>query len=218
MGGGQERISARPTARNSAEYFAQRDAFSGNPLDNLELGNRDMMRQAQRLMMRGQAGTQAQPVAGPTTFNAATGQWEGATATGSQPAPSSFAYGAGASTSPGPVSVTGTAGGALTQFDDEAEMARLIADSDRQFRIDRIMGAKNRARMMGGVADITDSGDVEKTIGGLPRDLYWQREANRGMGSNVAPMPGFQGVPYQPTAAGTRYLDRLSGLYRGGVR
>lgn len=214
--GTPSKIIARPSARNSAEYYAQRDALSGNPLDNLELGNRDMMRQAQRLMMRGQSGTQAQPLAGPSRFNAATGQWEDVSASGSQPAPSSFAYGIDASASPSPVSATGTAGGALTQFNDEAEMAALMEQSRAQEIEDR----RRRAMFQSG-GQVTDEMDVPTTIGGLPRDLWWQREANRGMSSNVAPMPGFgigkggrAAVPYQPTAAGAQYFDRLSGIYR----
>lgn len=195
--GSQSRISARPTARNSSEYYAQRDAVAGNPLDNLELGNRDMMRQAQRLMMRGQAGTQAQPLAGSSTFNADTGKWQGVPLMENQ-------------------SIADIEAGRMAANLEEADTAALM----EQARLQEIEDRRMRAMFQSG-AQVTDEMDVPTAIGGLPRDLYWQREANRGMASNVAPMPGFglgkggrAAVPFQPTAAGAQYFDRLSGFYR----
>ncbi len=195
MRGGNS-IVARPSARNSAEYYANRDAVAGNPLDNLELGNRDMMRQAYRLMGRGQAGNQSMAPSRASRFNAATGRWEGASLPQNQ-------------------TIEDIEAGRVAARAEEEDAALLMQDAQAQEIEDRRMNAYLRS---GGRAQVTDEMDVPTSIGGLPADLYWQREANRGMGSNVSPMPGFQGVSYQPTAAGSQYLNRLTGLYRRGIR
>ena len=68
--------TGRPSARNSDEYFAQRDEAVGNPLDNLELGNSNLMKSFLQNAMaeaRGAGGGGAQaagtdPWADRTTF------------------------------------------------------------------------------------------------------------------------------------------------------
>jgi hypothetical protein len=196
MGAPRAPIIARPSARNSAEYYANRDAVAGNPLDNLELGNRDMMRQAYRLMARGQGGNQSMTPSGASRFNAATGRWEGASLPQNQ-------------------TIEDIEAGRVAARAEEEDAALLMQDAQAQEIEDRRMNAYLRS---GGRAQVTDEMDVPTSIGGLPADLYWQREANRGMSSNVSPMPGFQGIPYQPTAAGGQYLNRLTGLYNRGIR
>ena len=73
--------SARPTFRSADEYYAGRDEMLGNPLDNLELGNREKMQKMAatrygRGNTRGTASEWAGELEGDAAINALDGMFD----------------------------------------------------------------------------------------------------------------------------------------------
>ncbi len=151
--------TGRPSARTAGEFYAQRDEMEGNPLDNLELGNSNLMKsflqnamaEARGLTGSGQQGGQ----------DAAQGQdvW-GKT--------QSFMPGTG----------PGTAGElpvADSQEPDAMEIQKMIADARRQETMDMLAARGNQdpsASFFGGAGTTPGA-----TIDGLPSDVYFQYKA-----------------------------------------
>lgn len=171
-----------PSARTSDEFYAQRDEAVGNPLDNLELGNSNLMQSFLKNAMAEARGTSgvgggaaaaADPFAGMTT------------------------YGPNASTVP-PGAAGATGGGDMA-------MDQLI----REARAQEALDAQERTMLeLEAMKPRTGSGipSPGATIDGLPSDLYFQYKANETGDTNRFSAP----TPQGDETAGFAFSHRLA--------
>lgn len=178
----------RPSARTADEFYAQRDEAMGNPLDNLELGNSNMMKSFLQNAMaeaRGLTGTGPQVGQGNAQEQDVWAQSQ------------SFMPGTG------PQAPAGQA--AVSQEPDAMEIQQMIADARRQETQDMLAARANQDPSMsffGGEGTTPGA-----TIEGMPADLYFQYKANeQGQGNR------FAGDPYAggDTDEAWRYSQRLA--------
>jgi hypothetical protein len=142
--------TGRPSARTSGEFYAQRDEFEGNPLDNLELGNSNLMGSFLRNAMAEARGTSG--VAGATTASA--NPWADRT---------TFGDGSGSLPAPG-----------AAEEPDAAQIQQLIAEARRQETMDMLEARRNQSPSISGTGLTTPGATIE----GMPADLYFQYKAN----------------------------------------
>jgi hypothetical protein len=140
----------RPSAKTADEFYAQRDETSGNPLDNLEMGNSNLMGAFLKNAIaeaRGQQSGTAQP-------GVTQDVWAGRTT-----------FGDAGMTQASPEDVS--------QEPDAAQIQQMIADARRQETMD-MLGARQNQNPVIGQPQQTTSG---ATIEGMPSDLYFQFKA-----------------------------------------
>lgn len=151
----------RPSARNSDEFYAQRDAMGENPLDQLQWGNRNLMQSFLKNAMaeaRGQSGT------GPAAANGAPDPWADRTT-----------YGPNATGMP--------TGDFQSPDEQQADVMQLIKEARAQEALD----AEERAMLeMEAMKPRTGTGTTTPgaTVDGLPSDLWFQYKAQESGDTN----------------------------------
>lgn len=156
----------RPSARTSDEFYAQRDETSGNPLDNLELGNSNLMGSFLKNAIAEARGQQN-----------GTGQAQGQA---SNPWADRTTFGPNA---------TGMPGGDLQSPDDQqADLQQLIAEARAQEAADvQEQGALRQQSMQPRTGTGTTTPGA--TIEGMPADLYFQYKAQQSGDTNQFAQP-----------------------------
>lgn len=153
--------TGRPSAKTADEFYAQRDEISGNPLDNLELGNSTLMKSfLQNAMAEARGGTG-------TAGGAAADPWAGRTTFGTE---GSMPAAGGAQPTVG------------AQEPNAMEIQQMIADARRQETMDMLAARGNQdpsASFFGGEGTTQGA-----TIDGIPSDLYFQFKANESGDTN----------------------------------
>lgn len=151
--------TGRPSAKTADEFYAQRDEVSGNPLDNLELGNSTLMKSfLQNAMAEARGGTG-------TAGGTGTDAWSGRTTFGPQAA------------------MTPEGGAQPTVGAEEPnamQIQQMIADARKQETMDMLAARGNQDPQFSGNEETTSGA----TIDGIPSDLFFQFKANESGDTN----------------------------------
>lgn len=184
----------RPSARTSGEFYAQRDAEQGNPLDNLQLGNSNLMGSFLKNAMaeaRGGANTAPMTRGGSDVWQQTQSR---GTVTGIDGAP---AMGASAEAS-----------------DPEMALQNLISEARAQEALDN----KERAMLeLEAMQPRTGEGTTTSgaTIDGLPSDLWFQYKANESGETNQFATPPYGGpMTEEGSPEAWQYQTRLAPFLR----
>lgn len=211
--------TGRPSARNSAEYYAQRDAAVGNPLTWLEQNNGpkmesflaprtgDVWEQTKSSAMRGSGFGPPAVVLSPSTTDAIVQQ--GA----SGGIPKNVADGLMAAVTSGEMTVEQARAAASESWRNQQSSAanqqsQLMSDAQASEIQRRRDDAIKRANFMGGSAGVSfgppPAGGA--TFGGVPRDITFQSMANnQGQPSRyAAPRPA---GPFGPSDQFAKYAN-----------
>lgn len=162
----------RPSAKTADEYYAQRDEIAGNPLDNLELGNSNLMQSFLKNAMAEARGMGGGTGAGAAPAPAAADPWAGRTT-----------FGQSASTSPAAPTAQAVSG-----EPDDMQIQQMITDARAQEALDarERLALEMQANQPRTGAGVTSEGS---TIDGLPSDLWFQYKAQESVDPNQFASP-----------------------------
>lgn len=166
----------RPSARTSGEFYAQRDEMQGNPLDNLELGNSNLMDSFLQNAMNEARGV------GGTGFRS--GSPESIKAQQQAVFDKTQSFMPGADPALGGPSAGPTPG-------SEADVMQLIKEA----RAQEAMDSEERAMLELEAMKPRDGSGMTTpgaTMDGMPSDLWFQYKANEG-GANQFATPPYAG-------------------------
>jgi hypothetical protein len=168
----------RPSAKTADEFYAQRDETSGNPLDNLEMGNSNLMGSFLKNAIAEARGQQSGVEQPGVTQDA----WAGRTTFGSNP---TGVQQQTVTTALGEIPI-GPGSQNLSQEPDAAQIQQMIADARRQEAIDAEdqMMLELQARDPQALKTQSNRTTPGATIEGMPSDLYFQYKANESGESN----------------------------------